>query len=72
MSTAKLSKLFRKALVTENVTVLSERSHQGHQHFELRHPDQRTQKLSLSGSPTVLEHALAAALRDVRKFRSQA
>jgi hypothetical protein len=69
MSSTKLAKAFRKRVVEEGCQVLAGGNDRGHYYYELLHADGQVQHLTMSGSPRIPEHALAAALADVRRFK---
>lgn len=61
-------KIVRRDIKAEGLKVLSTTVHKGHLVFEVLHVDGRRQRITVSGSPRVLEEAVHHALRDVRKF----
>ncbi len=68
MSTSKLMKIVRRDIKAEGLKVLSTTVHKGHLVFEVLHVDGRRQRVTVSGSPRVLEEAAQHTLRRVRKF----
>jgi hypothetical protein len=64
----RLERDIAKALKAIDVKIISRRSHRGHLRFVIETPAGAQHDISAAGTPTVLEHTVAAVVRDVRRL----